>query len=172
MDSTERISQLSHRIFNTTLTEKRVGRSSNPFATPTFTGLQMDVFASSKVIEPKAGLTQKAKNFIRRKAATFVSGINDIGEKFWKSVEAVKEFGIWVKDGVVCAINKVKEIGSIEVNFGAIGERIKNAMSINSRERELKSYMKKDVAELSDELAHYHGLLLKEAETEKISLVA
>lgn len=36
MSAIERINQLSHRIFNTSVTEKTVARSSNPFAASNF----------------------------------------------------------------------------------------------------------------------------------------
>lgn len=50
MSAIERINQLSHRIFNTSVTEQNVARTSNPFAASNFQKniLTEDVFESSK----------------------------------------------------------------------------------------------------------------------------
>ena len=49
MSAIEKINQLSHRIFNTSVTEQNVARSSNPFAASNFQKniLTEDVFESS-----------------------------------------------------------------------------------------------------------------------------
>ena len=50
MSTIEKITQLSHRIFNTSVSEKNVARNSNPFAASNFQKniLTEDVFESSK----------------------------------------------------------------------------------------------------------------------------
>ena len=61
MTAIERINQLSHRIFNTSMTERNVARSSNPFAASNFQQniLTEDVFESSKNIEGNKKISSK-----------------------------------------------------------------------------------------------------------------
>ena len=172
MDSTERISQLSHRIFNTTLTEKRVGRSSNPFATPSFTGqiISADTFEKDSVsfggVE-KLSMKDKAVRSIKRTASAFVSGITSIGDKFMESMNRIKDFGIGIKDGIVSAWHATKDVLSTDVGalckdgISKISERISNVkknMWKNGYENEVKEM---DLAQLTEQFTYFHDRLLK-----------
>lgn len=114
MSTIERVSQLSHRIFNTTANEKNVRRSSNPFAASNFQKniLTEDVFESSnksKDVNFAGGISQSSKRIY----STFVGSINDFGKNI---AESVKEFGMKIKNGITSAWNKVVEIGNIEIH--------------------------------------------------------
>lgn len=60
MSAIEKINQLSHRIFNTSVTEQNVARTSNPFAASNFQKniLTEDVFESSKKKEENKSVLQ------------------------------------------------------------------------------------------------------------------
>lgn len=123
MSTIEKVSQWSHRIFNTTANEQNVRRSSNPFAKSNFQKnvLTADVLelSTKKNVSFTGGITQSTKRIY----STFVGSINDFGRKFYEGIESIKEFGIRMKDGIVGAWNKVCEIGNTEIH---LGEGIKN----------------------------------------------
>ena len=121
MSTVDRVSQWSHRIFNTTANEQNVRRESvsNPFAKSNFQKniLTEDVFESTKKKDVSFtgvhnGITQGTKRIY----STFVGSINDFGKRFYEGIESIKEFcrGAW---------NKLVEFGNTEIN---IGEGIKH----------------------------------------------
>lgn len=116
MSTIERVSQWSHRIFNTTANEQNVRRSSNPFAQSNFQKniLMEDVFESGKKkdVSFTGGISQGTKRIY----STFVGSINDFGKKFYEGIESIKEFGLRMKNSVVGAWNKVCEIGNTEIH--------------------------------------------------------
>ena len=115
MSTVEKISQLIHRIFNTTLNEKTVARSSNPFAASNFQKniLTEDVFESSS----KAGTVGNITSHTKRIYSTFVGSINDFGKKFYEGIESIKEFCAGVKDTVVAGWNRIVDLGKTEVDL-------------------------------------------------------
>lgn len=121
MSTVDRVSQWSHRIFNTTANEKNVRRESvsNPFAKSNFQKniLTEDVFESTKKKDVSfTGLNNGITQGTKRIYSTFVGSINDFGKRFYEGIESIKEFchGVW---------NKIQEIGNTEIH---IGEGIKN----------------------------------------------
>ena len=86
MSAIEKINQLSHRIFNTSVTEQNVARTSNPFAASNFQKniLTEDVFESSKKKEEnKISFTGNLTAHSKRVYSTFVGSINDFGSRFY-----------------------------------------------------------------------------------------
>ncbi len=150
MTAIEKINQLSHRIFNTSVTEQSVARNSNPFAASNFQKniLTEDVFESSKKDENKhISFTGNLTASSKRIYSTFVGSINDFGSKFYEGLETIREFGMRMKDGIVSAWNKIHELGQKEVSL----EGAKNVLSrdissffINSHEREISKMAKMD----------------------------
>lgn len=150
MSTIERISQLSHRIFNTSLNEKNVSRSSNPFANFQKNVLNADVLelSSKKDINISGGITQGTKRIY----STFVGSINDFGKRFYEGIESIKEFGMRMKNGMVSVWNKVCEIGNTDVleelknGYNAV----KNVLTadvgklFNAREKEIIRMAKMD----------------------------
>ncbi len=151
MSTVDRVSQWSHRIFNTSLTETKVRRESNPFAQSNFQKniLMEDVFESSSKSKSVSftglGISQSTKRIY----STFVGSINDFGKRFY---EGIKEFGLRIKSGIVSAWNKVSEIANTEVHITE-GlkqgyEGVKNILNydmgsiINSRGREIAKMSK------------------------------
>ena len=150
----EKLSQMSHRIFNTTLTEKRVARANtgNPFVNSNFQKniLTEDVFESSKKVL-NTDVNEVISSSAKRIYSTFVGSINDFGKK---GIESVKEFYAGVKNGVVSIWNKVQEFGNKEINivdgiksgFGGI----KNILSydlgsiVNTHDRTIAKLAKMD----------------------------
>ena len=65
MSTVQKLTQLSHRIFNTSVTEKSVARHSNPFAASNFQKniLTEDVFESS-ASKSKLNLNDKIYTYI------------------------------------------------------------------------------------------------------------
>ncbi len=152
MSTIERVSQLSHRIFNTTLNEKNVRRSSNPFANFQKNVLNADVLELSS--KKDAGVVGNISQSTKRIYSTFVGSINDFGRRFYEGIESIKEFGHRMKEGVVSAWNKVCEIGNTEIH---LGEGIKNGYNavkealavdmgklFNTREKEIARMAKLD----------------------------
>ena len=148
MSTVEKINQLSHRIFNTSLNEKTVARSSNPFAASNFQKniLTEDVFESSKK-ENNVSFTGNITSHTKRIYSTFVGSINDFGKKFYDGIETIKEFctGVW---------NKVVDIANTEVHMGDTlkhgYEYVKNILGtdvtsmVNTRGREINKMSKMD----------------------------
>lgn len=122
MSTIDRVSQWSHRIFNTTVNEKNVRRenSSNPFARSNFQKniLMEDVFESSNKSKNVSftgnGITQSTKRIY----STFVGSINDFGKRFSEGFETIKEFCSRLKQNALSLWNKAIEIGGTEVHLG------------------------------------------------------
>lgn len=152
MSAIERINQLSHRIFNTSITEQNVARSSNPFAASNFQKniLTEDVFESSKKADKKnISFTGNLTASSKRIYSTFVGSINDFGSKFYEGIEALKAFGSKMKDSIVNTWNKIHELGNKEVTIDLEGA--KNVLSrdissffVNSHEKEVSKMSKMD----------------------------
>ncbi|MBR1460928.1 hypothetical protein IJ596_04775 [bacterium] len=155
MSTVEKINQLSHRIFNTTLNEKTVARSSNPFATSNFQKniLTEDVFESSKK-DNNVSFTGNITSHTKRIYSTFVGSINDFGKKFYEGIETIKEFCNGVKNSVVAGWNKIVDFGNTEIHMGE-GikhgyEYVKNILGtdvtsmVNTRGREITRMSKMD----------------------------
>lgn len=153
MSTIERVSQWSHRIFNTTTNEQNVRRSSNPFAQSNFQKniLMEDVFESSKKnVSFTGGITQGTKRIY----STFVGSINDFAKKFYEGIESIKEFGLRMKNGIVGAWNKLCEIGNTEIHpveglkngYHAVKEVLATDMGklFNTREKEIVKMAKLD----------------------------
>lgn len=154
MSTIEKVSQWSHRIFNTTANEQNVRRSSNPFAQSNFQKniLMEDVFESStkKNVSFAGGVTQGTKRIY----STFVGSINDFGKKFYEGIESIKEFGLRMKNGIVGAWNKVVEIGNTEIHpveglkngYSAVKDTLTAGVGklFNTREKEVAKLAKLD----------------------------
>jgi len=120
MLSVDKVSQLSHRIFNTSKTEQNIARESNPFAKSNFQKniLTEDVFeSSSKQNVTFTGLNDKIAQGTKRIYSTFVGSINNFGKRFYDGIESLKEFCHSFKNGVSGVWNKIQEIGSTEVHI-------------------------------------------------------
>ena len=144
MSTIEKITQLSHRIFNTSVTEQNVARTSNPFAASNFQKniLTEDVFESSqKATEGNVSFTGKLTAGSKRVYSTFVGSLGNIGNRISEGIESVVAFCGRVREGVVNTWNKLQELGNKEVNFdGAkevLGRDIKKFFNINTREKEI-----------------------------------
>ena len=154
MSTIERVSQWSHRIFNTTANEQNVRRSSNPFAQSNFQKniLMEDVFESTakKNVSFTGGISQGTKRIY----STFVGSINDFGKKFYEGIESIKEFGLRIKNGVAGVWNKVVEIGNTEIHpveglkngYSAVKDTLTVGMGklFNTREKEIAKLAKLD----------------------------
>lgn len=120
MLSVDKVSQLSHRIFNTSKTEQNIARGSNPFAKSNFQKniLTEDVFESSnKQNVTFTGLNDKIAKGTKRIYSTFVGSINNFGKRFYDGLESIKEFCHSFKNSVSSVWNKIQEVGSTEVNI-------------------------------------------------------
>lgn len=157
MSTVEKINQLSHRIFNTTLNEKTVARSSNPFAASNFQKniLTEDVFESSKKqTTGNTNFTGNITSHTKRIYSTFVGSINDFGKKFYDGIQTIKEFCTGLKNGVVNGWNKIVELGNTEIHLGEgikdLYNGTKNVLStdvtsiFNTRGREITKMSKMD----------------------------
>lgn len=123
MSTVDRVSQWSHRIFNTTANEKNVRRESvsNPFAKSNFQKniLMEDVFESSNKKDVTfTGVNGGIGQGVKRIYSTFVGSINNFGKRFYDGIESIKEFCGRVKGGIVSAFNKIQEIGNTEIHLG------------------------------------------------------
>ncbi len=142
MSAIERINQLSHRIFNTSVTEKTVARSSNPFAASNFQKnvLNADSFVSSTAKE-KLNMSDKISASSKRIYSTFVGSISDFGNKFYEGIESIVAFGNRMKDSVINTWHKIQE----EVSFNGAKEVLTRDISsffVNSREKEISKMAK------------------------------
>lgn len=150
MSAIEKINQLSHRIFNTSVTEKSVARSSNPFAASNFQKniLTEDVFESSKSKEnSKINFTGNLTASSKRIYSTFVGSISDFGNRFYEGIESIKAFGMRMKDGIVTAWNKIHELGNKEVSLDGAKDVLSRDITsffVNSREKEIAKLAKMD----------------------------
>lgn len=142
MSTIEKINQLSHRIFNTSVSEKNVARSSNPFAASNFQKniLTEDVFESSKKENKKINFNGNISAASKRIYSTLVGSLGNIGDRFYEGIESIVAFCGRMKDGVVNTWNKIQEIGNTEVSFGKVGEVLKRDITSFfgvSREKEI-----------------------------------
>jgi len=148
MTAIEKINQLSHRIFNTSVTEKSVARSSNPFAASNFQKniLTEDVFESSKKNNDKVSFTGNLTANSKRIYSTFVGSINDFGSKLYNGLESIKQFGSRMKDSIVSTWNKIHEIGNTEVTFTGVKELLTRDIStfFNTKNHEIARMSKLD----------------------------
>lgn len=148
MSTVERITQFSHRIFNTSKSEQNTTRTSNPFAASNFQKniLTEDVFESSKKNnEGNVGFTGSLTASSKRIYSTFVGSLNDFGNRFYEGIESIIEFGNRMKNGIVSAWNKIQEIGSKEVSMEG---SLTKAKEILLKERSLdgaKNVLNKDI---------------------------
>ena len=150
MSAIEKINQLSHRIFNTSVTEQNVARTSNPFAASNFQKniLTEDVFESSKKKEEnKISFTGNLTAHSKRVYSTFVGSINDFGSRFYEGIQSLVSLGNKMKEGIVNTWNKIHELGQKEVSLeGAkdvLSRDIKTSF-INGQEREISKMSKMD----------------------------
>lgn len=150
MSAIEKINQFSHRIFNTSVTEQNVARTSNPFAASNFQKniLTEDVFESSKKKEDnKISFTGNLTASSKRIYSTFVGSINDFGNKFYEGIESIIALGNRMKEGIINTWNKINEIGNKEVSFEGTKELLAKGMSSilgNSHEKEIAKMAKMD----------------------------
>lgn len=150
MSAIEKINQLSHRIFNTSVTEQNVARTSNPFAASNFQKniLTEDVFESSKKKEEnKVSFTGNLTAHSKRVYSTFVGSINDIGSKFYEGIQSLVSLGNRMKEGIVNTWNKIHELGQKEVSLAGTKEILSRDIKtffINGQEREISKMSKMD----------------------------
>ena len=144
MSTIEKITQLSHRIFNTSVTEQNVARTSNPFAASNFQKniLTEDVFESSKGHEgDKVTFTGKLTAGSKRIYSTFVGSLGNVGNRISEGIESVVAFCGRVREGFVNTWNRIQEFGNKEVNFDGAKEvlsrDIKSFFNLNTREKEI-----------------------------------
>jgi hypothetical protein len=148
MSAIQKINQLSHRIFNTSLTEQTVARSSNPFATSNFQKniLTEDVFESSKAKEKSnLSFTGNLNASSKRIYSTFVGSISNFGSRLIEGIESIKAFGCRMKDSVLNTWNKINELGRKEVTLDGAKDILSRDITsffVNSREREISKMSK------------------------------
>ena len=150
MSAIEKINQLSHRIFNTSVTEQNVARTSNPFAASNFQKniLTEDVFESSKKKEEnKISFTGNLKKKKKRVYSTFVGSINDFGSRFYEGIQSLVSLGNKMKEGIVNTWNKIHELGQKEVSLEGAKDVLSRDIKtffINGQEREISKMSKMD----------------------------
>ncbi len=122
---------------------KTVNHSSNPFAASTFKGnvLTADVFETKAA---KPSLKDKLK------LSAFVGSIGDAFPTFRKGIESVVAFGNRMKEGFSSAMNKLNEIGSMEISidFAGAGRAIKSGFTSIADNYSVQKLKKQDVASL------------------------
>lgn len=148
MSTVQKLSQLSHRIFNTSVTEKTVARQSNPFAASNFQKniLTEDVFESS-ASKSNLQMNDKITASSKRIYSMFVGSISDFGNKFYEGIESIKAFGNRMKESIVNTWNKIHELGNKEISL----DGAKNVLSrditsffVNHHDREISKLSKMD----------------------------
>ena len=150
MSAIEKINQLSHRIFNTSVTEQNVARTSNPFAASNFQKniLTEDVFESSKKKEEnKISFTGNLTAHSKRVYSTFVGSINDFGSRIYEVIQSLVSLGNKMKEGIVNTWNKIHELGQKEVSLEGAKDILSRDISsffVNGREREISKMSKMD----------------------------
>lgn len=126
MSTVEKITQLSHRIFNTSTNEQNTSRTSNPFAASNFQKniLTEDVFESSKAKESKnVSFTGNLSASSKRIYSTFVGSLSDLGNKFAEGIESIVALGRSVKESIINTWNKIQEFGNKEVRIDLEGAK-------------------------------------------------
>ena len=142
MSTIEKITQLSHRIFNTSVSEQNVARTSNPFAASNFQKniLTEDVFESSKGSE-KVSFTGSLNAGSKRIYSTFVGSLGNIGNRIHEGIESIVAFCSKVKNNVVNTWNKIQEIGNTEINLNGakevLSKDIRTFFNFHNREKEI-----------------------------------
>lgn len=157
MISVDKVSQLSHRIFNTSVSEQKVSRDSNPFSQSNFQKniLTEDVFESSnKKNIAFTGVNDKIAHGTKRIYSMFVGSISNFGKRISDGVDSLKDFCNSMKNGAISAWNKVQEWGKQEVHLREDlrhgYEGLKNLLNydmgslINSREKQIAKMAKMD----------------------------
>ena len=150
MSAIEKINQLSHRIFNTSVTEQNVARTSNPFAASNFQKniLTEDVFESSKKKEEnKISFTGNLTAHSKRVYSTFVGSINDFGSRFYEGIQSLVSLGNKMTEWSVNTWNKIHELGQKEVSLEGAKDILSRDISsffVNGREREISKMSKMD----------------------------
>ena len=148
MSTVQKLSQLSHRIFNTSVTEKTVARQSNPFAASNFQKniLTEDVFESS-ASKSNLKMNDKITASSKRIYSMFVGSSSDFGNKFYEGIESIKAFGNRMKESIVNTWNKIHELGNKEISL----DGAKNVLSrditsffVNHHDREISKLSKMD----------------------------
>ena len=111
------IAKIGQRIFNSSLHEKTVVRSSNPFAASSFKGnvLTADVFESSKAA------TAQAKDKLTY--STLVGSLANVGNRIQQGIESVIAFGNRMKEGISNFWNMMK---TTEFSFEPAKKSIKS----------------------------------------------
>ncbi len=132
------------QVLNTPISiGKAVNHSSNPFAASTFKGnvLTADVFETKAA---KPSLKDKLK------MSALVGSLGDAFPTFRKGIESVAAFGNRMKDGFSSAMNKLNEIGSIEltVDFAGAGRAIKSGFASIADNYSVQKLKKQDVSSL------------------------
>ena len=122
---TDKVTRLSHRIFNTTATETKVVRDGNPFSKSNFQKniLMEDVFQSSTA-KATAGINDKISAGTKRIYSMFVGSITDFGNTIIDGIESVKAFCSKVKSNAVETWNKVYKIANTEIRFDGLKETL------------------------------------------------
>lgn len=152
MSTVEKITQLSHRIFNTSTNEQNTSRTSNPFAASNFQKniLTEDVFESSKAKEAKnVSFTGNLSAGSKRIYSTFVGSLSDLGNKFYEGIESIVSIARNIKEGIVNTWNKIQEFGNKEVCIDLEGAKNVLSMDVKSlfikpKEREIMKMSKMD----------------------------
>ncbi len=147
MSTVEKITQLSHRIFNTSVNEQNTSRTSNPFAASNFQKniLTEDVFEPSKAKEAKnVSFTGNLSASSKRIYSTFVGSLSDLGNKFYEGIESIVAFGKSVRDGIVNTWNKIQEIGNKEISL----EGAKNILNKEVSFEGAKNMLSMDITSL------------------------
>ncbi len=143
MSTIEKITQLSHRIFNTSVTEQSVARSSNPFAASNFQKniLTEDVFESSVKKNNDISFSGRMTAGSKRIYSTFVGSLGNIGNRISEGVESIVAFCGRVKDSVLNTLDRIHELGNREVSFDkafeVLGRDIRSFFAVNSREKQV-----------------------------------
>ncbi len=134
------------QVLNTPIKiKKTVNHSSNPFAASTFKGnvLTADVFETGST---RATIKDKLK------LSALVGSINDAFPTFRKGIESVVAFGNRIKGGFSAALNKINEIGSIDVSvdFAGAGRAIKSGFASMADNYSVQKLKKCDVSSLEN----------------------
>lgn len=142
------------QVLNTPITiGKTVNHSSNPFAASTFKGnvLTADVFETKT---PKPSIKDKLK------LSAFVGSIGDAFPTFRKGIESVVAFGGRMKEGFSSVINKINEIGSMEISidFAGAGRAIKSGFASMADNYSVQKLRKQDVASIEAMWKELSGL--------------
>lgn len=122
------IAKIGQRIFNSSLHEKSVARSSNPFAASSFKGnvLTADVFESSKA--PAAQAKDKLTY------STLVGSLSNVGSRFQQGVESVIAFGNRMKEGISNFWNMMR---TTEVSFEPAKKALNTEITLDPAKRAL-----------------------------------